>query len=66
VSPKVAIEDTFPDENLFHIEGEESLYYDIVQYLLYGTFPNKCNHEQMTVFLHRAEPYTYFGKRGLV
>jgi len=30
VGPSEKIADTFPDENLFHIEGDESLYFDIV------------------------------------
>ena len=29
VTPTLPIEDTFPDEQLFHIQGEESIYFDI-------------------------------------
>ena len=58
VSPANPIEDTFPDENLFHIEGEESLYFDIVQYLISGQYPHSMSPEQKAVFQHKVGPYT--------
>lgn len=45
VGPLNKIEDTFPDETLFHIEGEDSLYYDIVQYKVHGVFPRNLSEE---------------------
>ena len=58
VGPEDKIEDTFPDENLFHIEGEDSLYFDIVQFLISGLFPRTMSVEQKSVFLHKVGPYT--------
>ena len=52
------IPDDFPDEQLFHIEGEGSLYYDIVRYLVNGIFPEGMNTEQKAIFVHKVGPYT--------
>lgn len=48
----------FPDEHIWHIEGEESLYFEIVQMLTNGIFPPNLSPEQKAVFLHKIGPYT--------
>jgi hypothetical protein len=58
VIPKERIHDTFPNESLFHIEVQESLYFNIVQFLTHGIIPSNLSSEGKTVFVHRAGPYT--------
>jgi transposase InsO family protein len=53
-----AVEDKFPDEHLWHIEGEDSKYYDIVKMLEQGVYPPGLNNEEKAVFLHKVGPYT--------
>lgn len=52
------LSNSFPDEFLWHIEGETSKYADIVQMLLYGTYPSGLTAEERIVFLHKVGPYT--------
>jgi transposase InsO family protein len=57
-TPDKPLNDDFPDEHIWHIEGEDSLYYDIVQMLTLGIFPDGLSPEARAVFLHKVGPYT--------
>jgi hypothetical protein len=52
VTPEARIPDTFSDESLFHIEGHESLYFNIVQFLTHGIIPSNLSSEGKVVFVH--------------
>ena len=50
--------DDFPDEHLFHIEGEDSLYYDILQFIVHGFTPPNLTRHQLSLFYQKIGPYT--------
>ncbi|CAM6093914.1 unnamed protein product [Calypogeia fissa] len=52
------LNDRFPNEDLFHVELEDSLYGDIIRLLSQGLLPEGLNREQQAVFLHKVGPYT--------
>ena len=52
------ISDSFIDEHLFHVEGVESLYYDILQFLIHGMLPSNITREQLSIFYQKVGPYT--------
>jgi hypothetical protein len=58
VGPHSRIEDNFPDEDLFHLEGEDSLYFDIVQFLKTGLYLGDLSSEEKSLFNYKVGPYT--------
>ena len=45
VKQEESVEDSFPDEQLFHIEGEETQYGEIIRFLLQLEIPPDLTHE---------------------
>ena len=52
------LSDNFPDEHLFHLQTQDSLYYDIVQFMTKGIIPSKLTKHQLCVFYQKVGPYT--------
>ncbi|CAM6094833.1 unnamed protein product [Calypogeia fissa] len=55
---EVPFNDRFPDEDLFYVDLEDSLYGDIIRLLTQGLLPEGLNREQQAVFLYKVGPYT--------
>ena len=53
-----SVEDSFPDEQLFHIEGEATQYGEIIAFLLRMEIPPGMTYEQKAVFVHNMAPFT--------